>query len=336
MALLWNMRRRKLLVAFFFSSFFLARNPCLAQADFIDIECLTVPSSVFANSIKATLDMVSKVTSIVAPFANTFGDRLLANAINDCLDLLDFDDEELSWSLSATQNPNGKDHNGTGDRRSDLSTWLSAALGNQDTCLDGFEGTNSFVKQVVAGSLNQLTSLVRDILGMVDQFPSAQSSLNSKSSGGKRGGKQHPRERKLKSIKQSQFPWWVKAKDRKLLQAGSQETGPDAVVAADGTGNFERVMDAVQAAPEYSTQRYVIYVKRGIYLENVEIKKKKWNLMLIGDGMDVTIISGNRSFIDGWTTFRSATFGMILLSCNLFGALYLILTGCDTTQCKKL
>ena len=33
--------------------------------------------------------------------------------------------------------------------------------------------------------------------------------------------------------------------------------------------------------------------------------------MMIGDGMDATVISGNRSYVDGWTTFRSATFGRI-------------------------
>ncbi|KAF9593367.1 hypothetical protein IFM89_022066 [Coptis chinensis] len=39
-------------------------------------------------------------------------------------------------------------------------------------------------------------------------------------------------------------------------------------------------------------------------------KKKKWNLMMIGDGMDATIISGNQNFINGWTTFRFATFAV--------------------------
>ncbi|KAF2304231.1 hypothetical protein GH714_028757 [Hevea brasiliensis] len=29
-----------------------------------------------------------------------------------------------------------------------------------------------------------------------------------------------------------------------------------------------------------------------------------------GDGMGATVISGNRNFIDGWTTFRSATFAV--------------------------
>lgn len=110
------------------------------------------------------------------------------------------------------------------------------------------------------------------------------------------------------SSPQGHFPPWVKPGERKLLQAANGVSF-DAVVAADGTGNFTKVMDAVLAAPNYSMQRYVIHIKRGVYNENVEIKKKKWNLMMVGDGMDATIISGNRSFIDGWTTFRSATFG---------------------------
>ena len=52
-------------------------------------------------------------------------------------------------------------------------------------------------------------------------------------------------------------------------------------------------MDAVEAAPVYSMKRFVIHIKKGVYTENVVIKKKKWNLVVIGEGMDVTIISAN-------------------------------------------
>ncbi|KAL5054089.1 hypothetical protein RYX36_034771 [Vicia faba] len=104
------------------------------------------------------------------------------------------------------------------------------------------------------------------------------------------------------------FPSWTKDEDMKLLQADGVTA--DAVVAADGSGNYLNVMDAILAAPESSMERHVIYVKKGVYNENVEIKKKKWNIMIIGDGMDATVISGKRNFVDGWTTFRSATFGI--------------------------
>lgn len=83
----------------------------------------------------------------------------------------------------------------------------------------------------------------------------------------------------------------------------------DAVVAKDGSGNYTTVSAAVDAAPTESASRYVIYVKKGVYKETVDIKKKKWNLMLVGDGMGVTVISGHRNYVDGYTTFRSATVG---------------------------
>lgn len=104
-----------------------------------------------------------------------------------------------------------------------------------------------------------------------------------------------------------QFPDWVRSEDRKLLETNGRIY--DVCVALDGTCNFTKIMDAIKEAPDYSSTRFVIYIKKGLYLENVEIKKKKWNIVMIGDGIDVTVISGNRSFIDGWTTFRSATFG---------------------------
>ena len=118
------------------------------------------------------------------------------------------------------------------------------------------------------------------------------------------------------------FPDWLRSNDRKLLETNG--VSYDVSVALDGTGNFTKIMDAIKAAPEYSSKRFVIYIKKGLYLENVEIKKKKWNLVMLGDGIDVTVISGNRNFVDGWTTFRSATFGititfyMILINIYMF------------------
>lgn len=225
-----------------------------------------------------------------------------------------------SWNFLIS----GKD-NGTGNLSGDMTTWLSGALGNQDTCIDGFEGTNSFVKTLVGGSLDQVTSLVRDILGMVRPGSGAKSNSGSKESGSS-AGRTGPSRRKL--LKNSDFPRWLKRSDRKLLQASGNGNGTsggsglaaaaDAVVAADGSGNFTSVMDAIAAAPDYSLRRFVIYVKKGVYKEYVEISKKKLNVMLIGDGMDVTIISGNRNFIDGWTTYRSATFGKLLNKMTLF------------------
>lgn len=85
------------------------------------------------------------------------------------------------------------------------------------------------------------------------------------------------------------------------------------VVAKDGTGKYKTVTEAMAAAPENSNTRYVIYVKKGVYKETIDIGKKKKNIMLVGDGRDTTIITGSLNVVDGSTTFRSATVGNITL-----------------------
>ncbi|KAF5743134.1 Pectinesterase/pectinesterase inhibitor PPE8B [Tripterygium wilfordii] len=270
-------------------SFSTLKSNATFSGDLLQGEYFTVPASQFVSSLVTTIATVQKVTSVVSNVGNFVGDFRLTNAINDCLDLLDFSSDALDWSVSASQTKtNGKD-NSTGDLGSDLKTWISAVLANQDTCIDGFEGTNSFVKGVVAGSLGQITSLVQDLLTMI-HTPS-----KSKSSG--------------RAKTEQNLPSWFKYEDQKLMDVKGTTTA-DAIVAQDGTGQYTKIMDAIAAAPDNSLNRFVIYVKKGVYNEYVEIKKKKWNLVMIGDGMDVTVITGNRSVPEGYTTFRSATFAV--------------------------
>lgn len=58
--------------------------------------------------------------------------------------------------------------------------------------------------------------------------------------------------------------------------------------------------------------RFVIYIKEGEYFEYVTVNKNKTNLMFVGDGIGKTLIKGNRNYVDGWTTYWSATVGEFL------------------------
>lgn len=55
---------------------------------------------------------------------------------------------------------------------------------------------------------------------------------------------------------------------------------------------------------------YVIYVKNGVYEENIRVKKTKWNVVMVGDGKDLTVVTGKLNIINETPTFKSATFGM--------------------------
>lgn len=112
-------------------------------------------------------------------------------------------------------------------------------------------------------------------------------------------------------------PSWLDPVGRRVLQhynnndgRNDEDDGPEddpIVVAGDGSGNFTRIQDAINFAPNNSEYRTFIYVKKGVYEENVEIPSYKPNIVLLGEGSEVTVITGNRSVADGWTTFRSAS-----------------------------
>jgi pectinesterase len=104
-----------------------------------------------------------------------------------------------------------------------------------------------------------------------------------------------------------QWPEWISAGDRRLLQGAAVKA--DVVVAADGSGNFKTVSEAVAAAPLKSSKRFVIKITAGVYKENVDVPKKVTNIMFLGDGRTNTIITGSRNVVDGSTTFHSATVG---------------------------
>lgn len=76
--------------------------------------------------------------------------------------------------------------------------------------------------------------------------------------------------------------------------------------------NFTTITDAIAAAPNNTRPEngyFVIYAREGVYEEYIVIPIKKKNLMLIGDGINKTIITGNHNVVDGWTTYNSSSFG---------------------------
>ena len=107
---------------------------------------------------------------------------------------------------------------------------------------------------------------------------------------------------------------FIRRRGRKLLQSDPDNVAVSqmVVVNPDGSGDYTTINDAVAAAPNNtggSNAFFVIYVVAGVYEEYVSIPKYKQYLMMIGDGINQTIITGNRSVAGGWTTFNSATFG---------------------------
>ncbi|XP_015875076.3 putative pectinesterase/pectinesterase inhibitor 22 [Ziziphus jujuba] len=244
------------------------------------------------NEAKAAIQTITTSLDALSPFS--YREQI---AVEDCKELLDFSVSELAWSLDEMRkirsgSSNVHHHDGN------LKAWLSAALSNQDTCLEGFEGTDRRLERSMTGSLRQVTQLISNVLGLYTQMHSLpfKPPRNVTASA-----------TPAKNQSSSEFPSWMTDEDQKLVKSSPRGMHVNAVVAADGSGRYRTITEAINAAPSYSTRRYIIYVKKGVYRENVDMKRKKTNIMLVGDGIGETVVTGNRNFMQGLTTFRTAT-----------------------------
>ncbi|XP_031256565.1 pectinesterase-like [Pistacia vera] len=216
-------------------------------------------------------------------------------AIIDCLELFDDTIAELTSAL-LDLSPKKT----TSKHFHDMQTLFSGAMTNQYTCLDGFAYSIGNVRDAIKNNLYNISRHISNSLVMLKKVPGFNMSLKSESEVFQGYGR----------MKRG-FPTWLSSKDRKLLQTTVNGTKYDLIVAKDGTGNYTTIGDAVAAAPNSSTTRFVIYIKAGAYFENVEVERKKTMLMFIGDGIGKTVVKASRNVVDGWTTFRSATVAVV-------------------------
>lgn len=220
-------------------------------------------------------------------------------ALADCLELMDLSMDRLMESMLVLGNWTGGA--ASSSSHSDVHSWLSSVLTNHVTCLDGISAAAAAVAppRSPSSSLIKVEPMIQELVTRARTSLSIVVAITFT-----------PPQQK-EQIKIGDFPSWVTVKDRRLLQLSSaRNIDANAVVAKDGSGKYKTVKEAVAAAPDNSNTRYVIYVKKGTYKENVDIGKSKKNLMLVGDGMDATIITGNLNVVDGSTTFKSATVGI--------------------------
>uniref|UniRef100_A0A1J3JH43 Pectinesterase n=1 Tax=Noccaea caerulescens TaxID=107243 RepID=A0A1J3JH43_NOCCA len=247
--------------------------------------------SFLLQTLKTALSEAGKLTDLLSGVA--VSNNLVEGqrgSLQDCKDLHHITSSFLKRSLSKIQD-------GANDSRklSDARTYLSAALTNKNTCLEGLESASGPLKPKLVTSF---TTTYKHVSNSLSALPKQR-----KATGGNK-----TKNRRLLGL----FPDWVSQKDRRFLENsgdGYDEYDPSEIliVAADGTGNFTTINEAISFAPNMSNDRVLIYVREGEYNENVEIPSYKTNIVLIGDGTDVTFVTGNRSVGDGWTTFRSAT-----------------------------
>lgn len=72
---------------------------------------------------------------------------------------------------------------------------------------------------------------------------------------------------------------------------GAKAQHYDFVVAQDGSGDFVRVQDAIDAVPDLRANETVIFIKKGIYKEKLILPGSKTNVTFIGEDANNTILT---------------------------------------------
>ncbi|XP_073306768.1 putative pectinesterase/pectinesterase inhibitor 24 [Primulina huaijiensis] len=250
------------------------------------------PQDFFKLSVQVAIDELAKAsTNFAENVSKKFNitDNSTLSAIETCEELFSLSLDHLNNSIS-TKNTNLL------EAFDDLQTWLSSAGTYQKTCMDELENASNEVKIFTNGNFKNSNEYTSNSLAIFSSFES----IATMGSIGRR-----------RLLNLDDAPEWLSFGDRRLLQTKSSSIKPDAVVAKDGSGHYKTIKAALKAVPDKSKNRFVIYVKKGVYYENVKVEKSKWNVMMFGDGEKVTIVSGSLNVIDGTPTFQSATFAVL-------------------------
>ncbi|KFK30820.1 pectinesterase family protein [Arabis alpina] len=278
-------------------------------------------------SLRKSLTQSRKFTRTIDKYLkrnNAFLSQSAVRALQDCRYLATLTTEYLLTSFE-TVNTSTSSKTLSFSKADDIQTLLSAALTNEQTCLDGVNtaASNSWtIRNGVALPLINDSKLFSVSLALFTKGWVPKKKKQSYSWAHPKST--HTQTNHFGRFRNGALPLKMTERTRAVYESLSRrklvDGDGDMVLVSDivtvnqnGTGNFSTITEAVTAAPnktDGTAGYFVIYVTSGVYEENVLIPKNKRYLMMIGDGINRTVVTGNRNVIDGWTTFNSATFAV--------------------------
>ncbi|KAE8700945.1 hypothetical protein F3Y22_tig00110549pilonHSYRG00006 [Hibiscus syriacus] len=169
-------------------------------------------------------------------------DTLERDAFDDCIELFNLTLAELTVARACLTPGRSR----VSGNRHKLGTFLSAAMTNQYTCLDGLDGSKGNAIHTIEKSVHNISHHISNSLAMLKRVPSVNGSKSEffPETGGR----------------EKDFPAWLSGRDRKLLLAQNDQIKFDLIVAGDGSGNFTKINDAVAAAPNNKRKRLISWI----------------------------------------------------------------------------
>ncbi|GKA12020.1 pectinesterase inhibitor 10-like protein [Tanacetum coccineum] len=129
----------------------------------------TSPKLLAQTALSVSLDTTITTSSSMVKLSQVHGmaPRQIA-AMKDCMELLRDSVYQMKKSLGEMNRPGSKDF---GLVMSDIQTWVSAALTDEDTCSEGF-ANDPKMKNVVRGKVVNVVHLTSNALGLINSYAS--------------------------------------------------------------------------------------------------------------------------------------------------------------------
>ncbi|KAE8022403.1 hypothetical protein FH972_008205 [Carpinus fangiana] len=132
----------------------------------------TSPRILASTALNVTLKSVRSTCSVMVELSKSRGmSHRELGAMKDCVEVLGDAVDQLQRSIGEMGKLKGSNFQMF---MSDIQTWVSAALTNEDTCTEGFAGNamNGKVKTIVRGRIVNVAQLTSNALALVNQFAS--------------------------------------------------------------------------------------------------------------------------------------------------------------------
>ncbi|XP_031260243.1 pectinesterase inhibitor 3-like [Pistacia vera] len=130
------------------------------------------PRDLAQAAVKVSLSRASKVSAYLTQVSSTINkgnntNKKERNALGDCVEQIYESVEELSKTLNELKHLRRDKFSW---QMSNVETWVSAALTNEDTCLDGFEDVDGKVKSDVKKKITNVARVTSNALYMINRL----------------------------------------------------------------------------------------------------------------------------------------------------------------------
>ncbi|KAI4345387.1 hypothetical protein L6164_012515 [Bauhinia variegata] len=193
------------------------------------------PKELIKTGFNASIEELEKIMNNSTLYAELAKDNMTRQAMDICKEVMDFALDNFYQSidkLSAFELSKFDEYT------YDLKVWLGATITHQQTCLDGFEKTNTQAGGKMAKALNVSMEMSSNALAMFTDFSNMLKNFSGNVN------------RKLLYQDGDGFPSWVSEGRRRVLQFGPDGVKPNVTVAQDGSGNFTTLTEALKTVPK--------------------------------------------------------------------------------------